>query len=468
MSTCWTCAGSNQPAASPTGVSSVYGNSCATPRQERRERHRLRPRYWQSCEARVAFEEAGDVCHALGNRVEQRRQPRRGVRAARRHFGRMRQRAHRRQRVVQFVAHHPDGLLPRRRLLPRQFVRDPFDDHEPMRHRVQVKGADEDAIALFLSILVPRHQAVLAASQGSLQCGRCQLHEFREQAAIQACGAVEHAAARGVGKDDALALVEQQDRHRRALQQRVEQQLPLDQFGAFLAQDRAHAVEDGDQVADLVGRWRVPAAWRSRFRQSRSRRRAGRAAPGVPVRSRCEPRQRPSDSAAASADARRQRCRHASSQQERRAVASAAAHAQASWRAARASAGGTRQLRGRRSSETPSRSIRRYSACRDSPSASAARDTLPPCTRSTSSSASRSDVRAGDTVGPALRASAAAWRGDEAAAGSRGRGPPGRSRSPVATRRARCSRFSSSRTLPGQPWASSARSAAALSVRVPP
>ena len=67
---------------------------------------------------------------------------------------------------------------------------------------------------------------------------------------------MKHASACGVGKDDALALVEQEDRHRRPLEQGVEQELALDQFGALLAQDRTHPVEDGHQVADLVGRGR--------------------------------------------------------------------------------------------------------------------------------------------------------------------------------------------------------------------
>ena len=62
----------------------------------------------------------------------------------------------------------------------------------------------------------------------------------------------KHAPARRIGEDDALTMVEQQDGHRRALQQRVEQQFALDQLGALLAQHGAHAVEDRDEIADLV------------------------------------------------------------------------------------------------------------------------------------------------------------------------------------------------------------------------
>ena len=82
---------------------------------------------------------------------------------------------------------------------------------------------------------------------------------------------------------------------------------------------------------------------------------------------------------------------------------------------------------------------------------SAALETLPPCTRSTSASASRSDDPA---IVIAARAPAAADVRDREAEVVRAQSPrPGRRGV------ARCRRFWSSRTLPGQPWASSARSA---------
>ena len=123
-----------------------------------------------------------------------------------------------------------------------------------MRHGVQVERPREHAVALFLAVVVPGDQAVFAAAQGALQRLGCEVDDVGQESSIEARDAVEDASACRIGEHDTLTMVEQQDGHRRALQQRIEEQFALDQLGALLAQHRAHAVEDVDQIADFVAR----------------------------------------------------------------------------------------------------------------------------------------------------------------------------------------------------------------------
>ena len=140
----------------------------------------------------------------------------------------MDERADGRERVVELVAHDADDLLPDFHFLALQLRRQALDDDQAVLLRVQLEAAVDDAEGLFLAARARAPATSASSSASSARASaRSRTRAVLQREACEPLAPPEELARGGVGVGDALTLVDQQDRHRRSLQQRVEEELAL-------------------------------------------------------------------------------------------------------------------------------------------------------------------------------------------------------------------------------------------------
>ena len=150
------------------------------------------------------------------------------------------------------MAHDANDLAPRVELLAAHVARGRFDHDETVPLGVEVEGTDGDPPRL---LFAARH----AAGDGGVFSGEerfaedCGRHlDLGESEADEAAAPREHPPRGPVRVDDAILPVQEEDRHRRALEDGIEEELALEGLAALGAQDVAHPVEKRRELPDLV------------------------------------------------------------------------------------------------------------------------------------------------------------------------------------------------------------------------
>ena len=216
--------------------------------------HRLAARGGQLGEARVVADEAFQMATAFFDRRQRLRQLLR-LAAPQQFLAGMRQRGDRRQRVVELVADDADHLLPGLHFLPAQFGGELAQKEQFVRLAVEVETAAREVDHLLVVVVAGDvEQRVAAAGDGLAQCRMRGGHQRVEGAAFQALAITEQPPRREVGQHDAPGGIHQQQRHRRVLHHRVQQQLALHQRQPLRAQGVAQGVVGIHQFGHVVAR----------------------------------------------------------------------------------------------------------------------------------------------------------------------------------------------------------------------
>src|SRR4051812_1517302 len=151
------------------------------------------------------------------------------------------------------MADDADDLLPGRDFLTRQLAREPLQLVERVRLALQLERALREVECLLLVLELHAEKPVAAARDRARQrLGRVREDDI-EQLAVHRASAVEQLARGDVRVDDMSALLDERERSRRVLHDRVEQKLALEQVLALLAQDATELVVRIDELADFIG-----------------------------------------------------------------------------------------------------------------------------------------------------------------------------------------------------------------------
>ena len=218
---------------------------------ELRPLQRLQARRRQLGKVRIAADESLQVPRTLLDGAEHRLQPVE-LAAARELGARVRQRRHRRQRIVQLVADDADHLLPGLHFLAPQLGRQLAQHEQRLHAAVEPELAARDVPGLFVVVGADGKQAVAAGPHRVAQRLGRRVQQFVQVVAFEPAPAVELAARRQVGVAHAARGIHQHHRHRRVLHHGVEQQFALHQAQALFAQRVAQGVVRAHQFAHLV------------------------------------------------------------------------------------------------------------------------------------------------------------------------------------------------------------------------
>ena len=214
----------------------------------------LKTRRRQFREARIVADEAfqmpraffdGRQCERQSFQLSALEQFRAGVR----------QRSDRRQRVVQFVADHPDHFLPCLHFLAAQFGGEQAQQHQFVAAAVETEAAARKMEDVFIVFVADREDAVATALERIAQRLRRAFENRIEAAAFESSAFAQQFARGEIAQHDALRFVHQHHRHRRVLHHGVEQQFALHQRDSLLAQciaERVVRIHQFDQIAVFV------------------------------------------------------------------------------------------------------------------------------------------------------------------------------------------------------------------------